>query len=97
MERDKTNLEITLTIPIPKELETLKIIGGPSFLQIREGIDKNNRRILEIVCSEPRHFSKFEAFSDLVETNVRKKRLPALSVFLNALRVWDWEETRKIA
>lgn len=88
---------ISLQIPIPNELDTLKIIGRPKFLNIQESANSKNQRVLEVVCDSPEYFSSFEAFCDLVEKNVKEKHLPPLSVFLNILRVWNWKEFRKIA
>jgi hypothetical protein len=97
MELSRENQQLSLIIPIPNELDSLKIIGRPKFLQIQETTSENNVRSIEVTCDAPEYFATFEAFCDLVEKNVREKHLPALSVFINVLRVWKWDENRKIA
>jgi hypothetical protein len=97
MELSRENQQLSLIIPIPNELDSLKIIGRPKFLQIQENPTQNEIRTIEVTCNAPEHFASFESFCDLVEKNVREKHLPALSVFINILRVWNWDENRKIA
>lgn len=97
MQLSNQNEQLTLLIPMPEEVDSLKIIGRPKFINIQEAETPNHERVLEVVCEEPEYFASFESFCDLVEKNVREKHLPALSVFLNVLRVWDWKEIRKTA
>lgn len=92
----KENEQLSLLISIPFGMDTIRVIGKPHFLNIQE-IEQGSQRKLEVTCCNPQYFSSFEAFCDLVELNVRNKHLPALSVFLNVLRVWNWEQLRKIA
>lgn len=97
MHRSSENEQLSLILPIPSELDSLKIIGRPKFLKIQETESEDNHRFIEVVCEDPSYFPSFQSFCDLVEKNVREKHLPALSVFINILRVWNWEENRKIA
>lgn len=96
MQISKDSETISLTIPIPLEVDTIKILSRPEFIQIQE-IQNGSARQLEIICKNSKYLSSFEAFCDLVEMNVHVKHLPALSVFINILRVWNWEEFRKTA
>lgn len=93
----KEEIPMVLTIPFPEELDRITIIGRPKFLTIREARNEKNQRILEVICEDIGYYETFEAFSRLVEKNVKEKHLPALSVFLSTLRVWNWKEKQLIA
>ncbi|WCL50366.1 hypothetical protein [Leptospira sp. GIMC2001] len=96
MQVTKDQQQISLLISIPWELDAIRVIGKPNFLKVHE-ILQGSGRYLEILCEDTAYFPAFELFCDLVIKNVQDKHLPALSVFLNALRTWDWQESKKIA
>jgi len=96
MKITKDQEQISLLISLPWEVDSVRIIGKPTFLKVHE-ILQGTGRYLEVICEESKYFPAFEAFCDLVIHNVQDKHLPGVSVFLNALRTWDWEEVRKTA
>jgi|JI10StandDraft_1071094.scaffolds.fasta_scaffold2736765_1 hypothetical protein len=96
MQVTRNQEQISLIISLPWEVDSVRIIGKPKFLKVHE-ILKGTGRFLEIICEDPKYFTAFDAFCDLVVHNVQDKHLPGVSVFLNALRTWDWDEVRKSA
>jgi hypothetical protein len=96
MQINANESEMSLMFSLPWEVDSVKVVGKPKFLKIQEVV-QGSGRYLEVVCNEPKYFPAFEAFSDLVVMNVKEKHLPALSVFLNALRTWNWEGYKKSA